>query len=365
VQGRSVLKRFLVSVAIAAASVLAFGAASALACEGLQVDKTEATAGETVNFTLVSCQVDDNWQLAVFFEKPGSEDATPEKRVLAAGFAEDTTVTGDFSFPDEIGDAAQDVTLTMFVIRDGQQLPNPPELQMRYLGPAAGDTGPSGASGSTGTTGDDFDFGPTDAGIITPLPKRITRQQQRKKDKAAAKQKDNKTPAKKTPAKAKPKKKPKVTPFTPAPSVPTATPLPKVKTPAIRAGALPPATSTPPPGVSGPPAANGTPPSGGTPIEPITPPRSSPATPVAATTPKDDNSLGVPVWLVVVLGLMTLLGLGGAQTRMLGIWGPQPPPGRTSDARLLALQRVTQSGAAYQKQIAELKEQTKHRSRVG
>jgi hypothetical protein len=135
VQGRSVLKRLLLSLAIAVAIVLAFGTASALACEALAVDKTEAKAGETVNFTLSGCQLNDEWELAVFFEK----NATPERRTLASGIAEDTTVPGGFALPDEIGDTEQDVTLKLFVVRDGQQLDPPLELQMRYL---PGGTGP-------------------------------------------------------------------------------------------------------------------------------------------------------------------------------------------------------------------------------
>jgi hypothetical protein len=78
-----------------------------------------------------------------------------------------------------------------------------------------------------------------------------------------------------------------------------------------------------------------------------------------ASTGSDDAKLNVPFWLIVLLGLLTLGGLGGAQTRMLGFWGPLPPIGRDPrDARLLALQRVAESGAASQKRIASLKKQT-------
>jgi hypothetical protein len=129
VQGRSALKRLLLSLTIAVAIVLAFGTASALACETLAIDKIEAKAGETVNFTLSGCQLNDEWELAVFFEK----NATPERRTLASGIAEDTTVTGNFALPAEIGDMEQEVTLKLFVVRDGQQLDPPLELQMRYL----------------------------------------------------------------------------------------------------------------------------------------------------------------------------------------------------------------------------------------
>jgi hypothetical protein len=128
VQGRSVLERLLLSLAGAVAIVLAFGTANALACEALAIDKTEAKAGETVNFTLSGCQLNDEWELAVFFEK----NATPERRTLAGGIAEDTTITGEFALPDEIGDTEQEVTLKLFVVRDGQQL-DPLELQMLYL----------------------------------------------------------------------------------------------------------------------------------------------------------------------------------------------------------------------------------------
>jgi hypothetical protein len=129
VQGRSVLKRLALSLAIAVAMMLALGTASALACETLAIDKTEAKAGETVNFTLSGCQLNDEWELAVFFEK----NTMPERRTLASGIAEDPTVTGDFALPGEIGDTEQEVTLKLFVVRDGQQLDPPLELQMRYL----------------------------------------------------------------------------------------------------------------------------------------------------------------------------------------------------------------------------------------
>jgi hypothetical protein len=123
------LKRVALSLAIAVAMMVAFGTASALACETLAIDKTEAKAGETVNFTLSGCQLNDEWELAVFFEK----NATHERRTLASGIAEDATVTGDFALPDEIGDAEQEVTLKLFVVRDGQLLTPPLELEMRYL----------------------------------------------------------------------------------------------------------------------------------------------------------------------------------------------------------------------------------------
>jgi hypothetical protein len=128
-----VLTRLLLSLAIAVATMLAFGTASALACEALAVDKTEAKAGESVNFTLSGCQLTDEWELAVFFEK----NATAERRTLASGIANDTTITGDFALPDEIGDTEQEVTLKLFVVRNGQQL-DPLELQMRYLPDGAG-----------------------------------------------------------------------------------------------------------------------------------------------------------------------------------------------------------------------------------
>jgi hypothetical protein len=83
------------------------------------------------------------------------------------------------------------------------------------------------------------------------------------------------------------------------------------------------------------------------------------------TTAHDDNPLNVPVWLVALLGLLTMLGLGGAQTRMLGLWGP-PPPLRPDarDARLLALQRAAQLGAASQQRIAALKKHVKDQKQI-
>jgi hypothetical protein len=362
-QGRSVLKRLLLSLVAAVAIVLAFGAANALACQALQFDKTEARAGETVNFTLSDCQFDDNWELAVFFEMPGSQDPSPEQRVLVAGFAADTTVTGDFALPDEIGDNEQDVTVKLLVVRNGQQLDSPLELQMRYLGKAT-----TGGTGSTGATDDgSTDFSDADLGNLelTPLPKRITRTQQRKKNRAKPKAKTkSKAPTKKQ-SKQKVKHFAPVTPIKEAPTVtPPATPATPAAGGGLRPSTLPKPGATPPPGVGGSPGSSGIVPGGGTPIAPGSPSTGSLGTPAAAT--GHDNALGVPVWLVVLLGLMTLLGLGGAQTRMLGFWGPLPlvnPDAR--DARLLALQRASQSGAADQKRIAALKRLAKDRERVG
>jgi hypothetical protein len=354
VQGRSVLKRLLLSLTTAVVIVLAFGPASALACDALGVDKPAATAEETVKFTLSTCQLNDEWQLAVFFESPGSQDQEPEQRILASGLAEDTTVDGDFKLPAEIGDADQNVTLTLFVTRDSVQR-GPLELRMRYLAPVppGGDTGPSG---STGSTPPDVPAAAAIGGAeTTTLPKRITRTQQRKKKARAKAKAKSKAKAKKSPAKAKPKPKKtnpvaRVSPF--AKATPVAAPLAARGGGSFQPSTLPKPSATPPPGLGGPPPSNGTPilPQGGSP---------SPLAPAFSTGPTDDSVLNVPFWLIVVLGLLTLLGLGGAQTRMLGFWGPLPPVGRDRrDARLLALQRVAQSGAVSQKRIAELKRQT-------
>lgn len=350
VQGRSVLKRLLLSFATAVAVVLAFGPASALACEALGVDKTEATAGETVKFTISACQLDDEWQLAVFFESPDSQDPAPERRILASGLAEDATIDGDFTLPAEIGDADQYVTLTLLVIRDSVQLPNSPELQMRYLAtaPPVGDTGPSGSTGSTPT--DVITPAAIGGAATTTLPKRITRTQQRKKNKAKAKSKAKKSPAK---TKTKTKKTKPVTRVSPVARVSPVTAAPVARGGgSFQPSTLPKPSASPPPGLGGPPPANGTPilPQGGSPTTPLVP---------AVSTGPNDSALNVPFWLIAVLGLLTLLGLGGAQTRMLGFWGPLPPVGRDRrDARLLALQRVAQSGAVSQKRIAGLKRQT-------
>ena len=67
---------------------------------------------------------------------------------------------------------------------------------------------------------------------------------------------------------------------------------------------------------------------------------------------------------MLLLGLITLVGLGGAQARMLGLWGPPAPlatNGDPRDARLLALSRVAKSGASLQRKIAEHKQQAKER----
>jgi hypothetical protein len=127
-QGRASLKSLLHSLAITVAMVFVFGPGNAFACETITIDRTEAKAGETVNFSLSGCQLNDQWELDVFFER----NATPERRTLADGIADATTVEGQFALPAEIGDTPQVVTLRLFVVRNEQSLP-PLELLMRYL----------------------------------------------------------------------------------------------------------------------------------------------------------------------------------------------------------------------------------------
>jgi hypothetical protein len=366
VQGRSLLKRLLLSLATAVAIMLAFGSASALACEALGVDRTEAKAGEPVKYTLSACQFNDDWQLVVLFESPDSQDETREQRTLATGIAEDTTITGDFALPEEIGDKDQEVTVRLLVIRDGLLVEDSPEVQMNYVVPVPDGGGGTGPTGPTDTTsGDDT---PAVIADPIPVPALVTRTQQRKKNRAKAKSKPKaKAKAKqksKSPAKQKTKKRTtqpvaQVAPFRTAPQ--TVAPRTAPAGGSFQPSALPKPSAGPPPGLGGPPTSNGTPPDGGTPIVPITPPVAP-----AASTGQDDNALGAPFWLIALFGLLTLLGLGGAQTRLLGFWGPLPPMSRDPrDARLLALQRAAQSGAMSQKRIAELKKQANDRSRVG
>jgi hypothetical protein len=362
------LKRLLVSLAAAVAILLAFGSTGALACDALRLDKSEATAGEPIQYTLSGCQTDDEWDLVVLFESPDSQDQTPEQRTLATGTAEDATITGEFALPDEIGSEDHDVMLRLNVLRNGLPVDDPPEIPVRYRVQAAdgGGGGGTGPTGPTDTTSGDTTPTAVDT-VPAPTPKRVTRAQQRKKNQAKAKTKQKSTAKKKSqsPAKRKANKRPRqpVVEFTPPRTAPRAG-LPRAGAPAsgsFQPSTLPKPSAGPPPGLGGPPAADGSPPDGGTPIVPITPP----VTP-SVSTGEDDNALGAPFWLVALLGLLTLAGLGGAQTRLLGFWGPLPPMNRDRrDARLLALQRAAQSGAASQKRIAELKQQTKDRTPVG
>jgi hypothetical protein len=128
VQGPGSLKPRLLALAITVAMVLVFGPGSAFACDTITIDRTEAKAGETVNFSLSGCQLNDQWKLDVFFEK----NAIPERLTLASGFADATTVEGQFALPADIGDTPQVVTLRLFVFRNAVELP-PLELLMRYL----------------------------------------------------------------------------------------------------------------------------------------------------------------------------------------------------------------------------------------
>jgi hypothetical protein len=376
VQGRKGMKRIVLALTICVASLLAFGGGNALACE-LGVAPNNARAGDQVTYTVSNCQAGDTWEIKLIYPGTG-DDGNPTtlvRRVGASGEAPNgDPFTDTFLVPDLGGDSVDTTVRLDYKDINGTEQP-PVDLEgslgLTYLGQAlpTGPTGPTTPSGATGP----LDTTPA----LVPVPT-VTRQEaQKKAKKEAVKKKKSSSGKSKSKSKSKSKKhsgssNPTSTPTTPAPTTPTYTPPVTTPAPVTPSSDLTPPTTPDPPAI--PPGIQG--PGGVTPPAPTTPTPTAPApdlpstaVPVApvAAAGGDTNSPPVPVWLMILLGLVALLGLGGAQARLLGLWGPPLPlNGRdTSDARLLALQRVSQSGASFQKRIAELKKAAREREPVG
>lgn len=371
-QGRKRMKRFVLALAICGSSLLMFGAANALAACELGIGSNNARAGDEVVYTVSNCTAGDRWEIKLVLKKDTPDEVV--RRVGASGEAANgDPVTGTFVVPDLGGNSVDAVVRLDFKDASGADQP-PVNLEgaagLTYLGQALA-TGPTGPT-TGGTTG------PLDSPALVPVPTFTRQEAQRKAKKEATKKKKSSSGKNNSNKKNSTKKKsdskkdsgssnPTSTPSTPAPTTPsytppaTSTPPPVTSTP--QTDLTPPTTTTPPPGIQGP---GGDQPPAPTPPAPDLPAAAVPIAPVA-TSGGDGNNMPVPVWLMILLGLVALLGLGGAQARLLGLWGPAlPMNGRnTSDARLLALQRVSQSGASFQKRIAELKKAAREREPVG
>ncbi len=373
-QGRKRMKRFVLALAICGSSLLMFGAGNAFAACELGIGSNNARAGDEVVYTVSNCTAGDRWEIKLVLNKNTPDEVV--KRVGTSGEAQSgDPVTGTFVVPDLGGESVDAIVRLDFKDASGAEQP-PVDLEgaegLTYLGQAL-PTGPTGPT-TGGTTG------PLESSALVPVPTFTRQEAQQKAKKEAVKKKKSSSGKNNSNKKNSTKKKsdskkdsgpsnPTSTPSTPVPITPsytpptTSTPPPVTSTP--QTDFTPPTTTTPPPGIQGPPAGDQPAP---TPPVPDVPSAAAPIAPIApVATSGDGNNMPVPVWLMILLGLVALLGLGGAQARLLGFWGPPlPMNGRdTSDARLLALQRVSQSGASFQKRIAELKKAAREREPVG
>ncbi len=354
------MKRILFVLAAAGALCLAFAASSALAA--LSITKASATKGDKVEFKIDGLQDGDIWELRV-----ADGDAQTDS-YLKDGFAEGVTeVQGDFEMPD-LGTADKNIDIKAYVIREGNTITPAADfiVRMTYTAPVpTGTTGNTGDSGSVGgsatstaaaaavppaaqspsSTGSGSSTKPKKKTTSTDTKKKSTSDGGKKKSGGATQPESTPSP---TPA---PVEAPIVEPVTAAAPVDTASLSPS-------SSSAPSAPEAPPPGPGGPPPTDAVPPA-----PPPAAPSTGPASVVPVSTIAPDEGLNVPIAIVLLLGLLTLGGLGGAQARMLGLWGPQPrlSPGEARDARLLALGRVAQSGASLQRRIAEHKQTAKER----
>jgi hypothetical protein len=288
---------------------------------------------------------------------------------VADGTAE---VTDKFDMP-HLGGADKEVRLRLYVGGNGREtftVPNDTFIaELDYVAPPETGGGSTGGGGPTGggTTTAGAAAGATavtgGSGTTGGSKSKSKSNSKSKKDSSSKKKSDSGNSKKKSGGGNKsPSSTPVTAPATPAPVA--AAPVVTDSAPSVDPPAQATVPDAPPPGVGGPPAGGGgdlAPPGD---IPPITPPAQAPIAPVSTTSSSDNDAFGVPIGLVLLLGLLTLVGLGGAQARMLGLWGPPAPlatNGDPRDARLLALSRVAKSGANLQKKIAEHKLQAKER----
>jgi hypothetical protein len=360
------LKRFLVVAPLIVALTAVLGTATASA--KLTVEKTTAKPGDSVEFKIDELSDGDIWELRV-----ADGDASTDSWIMDGVADGVTEVTDKFDMPN-LGGADKDVRLRLYIGgngRDAFTVPNDTFIaELSYVAPpdnGGGSTGGGGPTGGGGTSTPTVAAGATavtgGSGTTGSSKSKSNSNSKSKKESSSKKKSDSGNSKKKSGGgKKSPSSTPVTTPVTPAPIA--AAPVVTDSAPS----ADPPAQTTvpdaPPPGVGGPPSGGGgdlAPPGD---VPPSSPPAQAPIAPVSTTSSGDNDAFGIPIGLVLLLGLLTLVGLGGAQARMLGLWGPPAPlatNGDPRDARLLALSRVAQSGANLQKKIAEHKLQAKER----
>jgi hypothetical protein len=365
----------VIAVAASAALLLTYGAGSALACGPFTLDVNQAREKDRINYEITGCQAGEPWYFYARFPGTDSQgNPTVEERSMhvdgtAAGA---DPITGSFEMID-LGADQDNINIVLYTDtptgRTEATLAQPggDPYPFAYLGqaPVIGPTGPTGGT-TTGPVPVLAPIGSTGPVAVADPPARKKAKKKSSTKKKSSSGDSKKKSSKKNSGGDKDSGSSNPTPTsTPTYAAPTpSTPAPVIDTPSGSADVptTADAPATPPPGIQGP--ADGiTPPEPAAPA-PVAPAAVAPAVQAASTSP---DEYPLPVWLVVLLGLVALLCLGGAQARMLGLWGPQRPMagGDTTDARLLALQRVSQSGANFQKRIAELKKAAREREPVG
>jgi hypothetical protein len=293
-----------------------------------------ASGGAEIEYRLTQLQPGDAYVIAI-----GDNE-------LASGVNESgDTVSGSndhrvfFKVPN-LGDSDHDATITATVTRDGED-PIVWERTLHYLAPAPagtttqqqGTTQPSTPRAPAGPAR----LGPTGRKAPATSPKGTTGTP---KQNAKKKSKSTDSPAYVAPTVGTPSSSggSSGARHTPLPSspFPSSSNLPS-------APGLPLPGSAPPPGIAGSGGPLGTP----TPLAPA---------PVAGKG-GDGNKLNVPIWLIVLLGAVMFGGLGGAEARLLGLWGTPPvaPASSPDEARLNALTRAAQASAGTQQAIAARK----------
>jgi hypothetical protein len=371
-QGRKAGKLFM-SFALAFALVLTLGAGAAYADPTIDLNKTEAKTTEAVEVAVANLEVDDIWEVWVD-DRPAE---TPTGDPIVGQAESPDAVKKDLQMPD-LGNTDKDVDVKLFVTRPGVGTLPEATKSIRYIAAvdAKGEGGGTGSgsgttTGGTATSTPAAITGPT--GIAGPAATGTTGGKSKKTTKKAkAKSKSDSGGKSKSDGGSDKKSSGNnsgggsgggsSTPTYTAPAT-SATPTSSLPSGSFDSGTESSSSSPPPvdppPGVGGPPTS----PEGVPEAPPPVPPTGqAPIVPVANA---GDEGSGLPIALVLGLGLLTLLGLGGAQTRMLGFWGPPVPAGRgAQDARLVALGRVAESQASLQKKIAEHKHAVKHKEPV-
>jgi hypothetical protein len=366
-QGSKAGKLFT-TVALTFALVLAFGAGAAFADPTVELNKTEAKTKEAVEVTVSGLEFDDIWE--VWIDDRPAQTANGE--FLSGQADSPDPIKRDLEVPD-LGNTDKDVDVKLFVTRPGVGTLPEVKKPVRYIAAVEGKGDGGGGTGSGTTTGGTTASTPAaitgPIGVVGPTvtgPANKSKKSEKKtKSKTKSKSGGNSTGGgsdkdnsnntgggsggggSSTPTYTAPPP----TSATPTSSIPSGS----FDAPIDSSASSPPPVD-PPPGVGGPPTS----PEGVPDAPPPVPPTGQAPIVPTANVGGDDGS-GLPIALVLALGLLTLLGLGGAQTRMLGFWGPPVPAGRgAQDARLVALGRVAESQASLQKKIAEHKHSVKH-----
>ena len=312
--------------------------ATQTASGALFVPRSQAAAGDEVTFRISHTEPGDEYRLSI-----------GDKELVKDVDQDGDQVESKFTMPN-LGDTEQTVTVDSEVIRVGHD-PIRDSRTIRYV--LAGPTGPTTPVEAVAEV-PPAAIGPSAPAVRKPpAPKANTGPTGNTKSKSKSKSKSKKEGSSKkddSPAYVAPKVDSplslgggggggnslnNVTP--PVASVPDGA------GPQLRAPVAP-VPSAPPPGIAG---------AGGV---TATPPPTAPVAPTAVVDNTGNNGFDLPFWLVAVLGLLMIAGLGGAEARLLGLWGTPIAGGHSPDeARLLALARASRSGATVQEGIATRK----------